>query len=326
MCGRNTGRGHELTKPEQALGPGVTAVIVTHNSAVHLSSLAGALQAGSLAPVRALVVDNASSDDTLARAHEAGLEVHASASNAGFGAACNIALTLTETEFLLICNPDVRPSLEALEQLLGALAENPTAAIAGSPGDRPLHARRFSRIAGNVWGFLPTALQRLTMRLSPEVEVDPDEHPVVDYVVGAFMLCRVAALRSVGGFDARFFLYCEEEDLSRRLGEAGRQTLLVNSAIVEHEDRSSSEGVARATMSAFYFHSLYLYYRKHHTRLYAELARAVLAACVLFDRGYRGLAGKEQVYDAGTAWAPFLDIALLRQKLPQAPEGATDSA
>jgi N-acetylglucosaminyl-diphospho-decaprenol L-rhamnosyltransferase len=326
MRERDAGRGSELTEPERTPGPGVTAVIVTHNSALHLSSLAGALQAGSHAPIRSLVVDNASSDDTLARAHEAGLEVHASASNDGFGAACNIALKLTETEFLLICNPDVRPSPEALEQLLRALAEEPTAAIAGAPGGRPPHARRFSRITGNVWGFLPAALQRLTMGLSREVEVGPDEHPVVDYVVGAFMLCRVAALRSVEGFDDRFFLYCEEEDLSRRLGEAGRQTLLVSSAIVGHEDRTSSEGVARATMSAFYFHSLYLYYRKHHTRLYAELARATLAACVLLDRGYRRLAGKEQVYDTATAWAPFLDIALLRRKLAQTPGRATDSA
>lgn len=297
-----------------------TAVVVSHNSARHLQVLGQALAGGSLAPGRLLLVDNASSDDTVVRARAAGFEVHESGSNNGFGAACNAALRLIDSEFVLICNPDVRPSAGALEQLVTALSRDPSAAVAGASCDTPFHARRFSTISGNLWAFLPGRIQRRLKRFAPEVSVDQDTYQVVDYVVGAFMLCRVAALQEVGGFDERFFLYTEEEDLCRRLGERGWLTLLVPTVVVDHSDRTSSEGVDGDLMASFYFHSLYLYYRKYHSRPYAEFARCMLAACVTIDRAYRALAGRRQVYGPRTARAPFSGIDVLRDDLTRSRE------
>ncbi len=135
-----------------------------------------------------------------------------------------------------------------------------------------------------------------------EVSIDPtSEQVVVDYVVGAFMLCRVAALRLVDGFDERFFLYCEEEDLCRRLSEIGWQTLLVPTARATHETSTSSEDTYEKAMAPFLFHSLYWYYRKYLPRIYAELARCVLSVCVVVDKGYRAvIIDKEQVYGPRT--------------------------
>lgn len=294
---------------------GVTAVVVGYNSARHLDSLAQALRGGSLAPDRLLLVDNDSADETVASARMAGFDVHETGRNDGFGAACNEGLRLADGDFVLICNPDVRPGRDAVKLLWAALRASPRAAIAGAACDRPLHARRFSTIAGNVWGFLPGGLQRSLERLSPEVPVASKGPQPVDYVVGAFMLCRAQALADVGGFDDGFFLYSEEEDLCRRLAERGWQTLLVPEVEVGHEDRGSSEGVRKSAMAAFYLHSVYRYYRKHRSRGYAELARCVLAACVLLDRAYRALARRPQVYEPGTAAAPFRDIDALRREL-----------
>ena len=131
--------------------------------------------------------------------------------------------------------------------------------------------------------------------------------------MGAFILCRVAPLRSVDDFDERFFLYCEEEDLSRRLRERGWQTLLVPSATVSHEQRASSEGFDGAAMAPFFTHSLYWYYRKYHSRRYAELARCVIAACVLLDRGYRAIPRQRQLYGPRAAIAPFRSAESVRR-------------
>jgi N-acetylglucosaminyl-diphospho-decaprenol L-rhamnosyltransferase len=297
----------------------VTAIVVGYNSARHLAALAQALKDGSLVPDRLLLVDNDSADDTVIQAKAAGFEVHETGRNDGFGTACNEGLRLAQTDYVLICNPDVRPRRDALELLLTAAWASPRAAIVGAACDRPLHARRFSTIAGNVWGFLPGRLKPWLERLSPEVRVRPDGPQPVDYVVGAFMLCRVEALCDVDGFDERFFLYSEEEDLCRRLGERGWQTLLVPEAEVGHEDRGSSEGVRKSAMAAFYLHSVYRYYRKHRSRTYAELARCVLAACVLLDRAYRALARRPQVYELAAAVAPFRDIEALRRDLVSGP-------
>jgi GT2 family glycosyltransferase len=292
----------------------VTALVVTHDSARHLGELARALAASSRPPDEVLVLDNASRDDTVERARAVGFAVHETGANIGFGAACNVALRLLESEYALICNPDVRPAPDALAQLLDALDRAPHAAIAGAACDRPGHARRSSTLAGNVWGFLPGFLQSRLAGIAAEARVESEEPTAVDYVVGAFMLCRVAALREAGGFDERFFLYSEEEDLCLRLRELGWQTLLVPAVTVGHEDRGSSEGVGGA-MASFYLNSLYLYYRKHRSRSYAELARLVLSACVLGDRAYRALTHRRQVYERGTAWAPFRDARRLRAEL-----------
>lgn len=293
---------------------GVTAIVVTHNSARHLEELGRALANGSSVPTRMLVVDNASGDDTVARARLAGFEVLETGCNDGFGAGCNAGLRVAATEFVLFCNPDVRPSRAALQRLLTALRSTPTAAIAGAVFGDDAYARRFSRMTSNVVGFLPQRLRSHIGRFSQYLPVDQSEdHVVVDYAEGAFILCRVAPLRSVGGFDERFFLYCEEEDLSRRLGAQGWQTLLVPSASVSHEQSASSEGIDQAVMAPLRMHSLYWYYRKYHSRGYAELARCAVAACVTLDRACRALVRRRQVYRPKTAIAAFRSTEAIRR-------------
>jgi N-acetylglucosaminyl-diphospho-decaprenol L-rhamnosyltransferase len=292
----------------------VTAVVVTHNSARHLAPLAHTFASGSLMPGRLLVVDNASVDDTAACAELAGFEVHKLSSNDGFGAACNVGLRATCTEFVLFCNPDVRPSPSALERLLASLMSTPAAAIAGASLEDPVQARRFSHVSADAVGFFPRRLQPFLRRFQRDLAVDEGhEQVVVDYAVGAFILCRVTALESVGGFDERFFLYCEEEDLCRRLRERGLQTLLVPSSTVAHEHGTSTEGVDKAVLAPFRFHSLYWYYRKHRSRTYAEFARCAISICVMIDRGYRALTRRVQVYGPRTAMAPFRSTGAVRR-------------
>lgn len=301
-----------MTSP--AAGDGrVTAVVVTHNSADHLKGLGSALLNASRVPERLLVIDNASADDSVSRARKAGFEVHEAGSNDGFGAACNVALSICDSEYMLICNPDLMPSHSALEHLVKALSESPTAAVAGGGFDAPLRARQYSRISSDLWGFLPHWLQRPLSRFDEEEAIDPAvDTAVVDYVIGAFMLCRVAALRAIGGFDESYFLYSEEEDLCRRLSASRWHTLIVPAASLKHEVSTSSKGVTAATMQPFRFHSLYRYYRKFHSRRYAELSRVVIAAFVTSDRLYRALTRQPQEYAPGSALAPYRSIAALR--------------
>jgi N-acetylglucosaminyl-diphospho-decaprenol L-rhamnosyltransferase len=294
----------------------VAVVVVTYNSARHLASLGDALSSGSVVPARMLVVDNASADDTVDRALSAGFEVLETGSNKGFGAGCNAGLNAVSNEFVLFCNPDVKPAPDSLNRLLAALNATSTAAIAGAAFDEPFPARRFIRITGQMVGFLPKSVSRRFpfRRYECRLPVDQSqERVVVDYAVGAFILCRVAALRSVGGFDERFFLYFEEDDLARRLNERGWLTLLVPGAHVEHEHNASSEGFDGPMMTPFRIHSAYLYYRKHHSRVYAEFARVILAVGVTLDRMFRSFAGRRQVYGASTAVAPFRTIEAIRR-------------
>jgi N-acetylglucosaminyl-diphospho-decaprenol L-rhamnosyltransferase len=302
----------------------VAVVAVTYNSARHLEALGHALSSGSVQPARALVVDNASTDGTVEAATSAGFEVLETGANDGFGAACNAGLAAVANTFVLFCNPDVTPAPDAIQRLLAALRKNETAAIAGATFDDALQGRKHIRLSGQLVGFLPMRVSRLRplQRYECRLEIDQTQEQVeVDFAVGAFILCRVDALRSVGGFDERFFLYFEEDDLSRRLGKCGWSTVLVPSARVSHEHNASSEGLDGPSMTAFRLHSAYLYYRKYHSRAYAELARFTLAMGVTCDRAYRALVGRKQVYGRGTATAPFRSIESIRRALETASSG-----
>jgi GT2 family glycosyltransferase len=291
----------------------VTAVVPTFNSSRHLSRLAELMRSASVLAVRMLVVDNASSDDTSDVARANGFEVLQNSHNEGFGAACNAGLQIAESEYVLLCNPDVRPSSDTLELLLSALQETPRAAVAGAALGGESGVRRFSRLSGSVASFLPANVhRRLGLGRRGGSSAEGKAHLAVDYVEGAFMLCRVAALRSVGGFDERFFLYHEEEDLCRRLARRGWLTLLVPAAVAGHDHGTSSDGVGGGAMTAFRLHSLYWYQRKYHSRAYAELVRLAVAACVLLDRLCRALTRRRQVYPAGTARAAFRTVDALR--------------
>lgn len=296
------------------MGSGITAVVVSYNSARHFAALAQAFRAGTVAPARMLVVDNASTDDSVIRARAAGFDVVQLSSNDGFGAACNAGLRATDTEFVLFCNPDIVPSVDALEQLSATLTNTPTAAIVGPTLREPPEARRFSRLTENLWYFIPAQIKLRLSRYEPRVTVLPDRQKmVVDFVEGAFLLCRASALRSVDGFDQRFFLYSEEEDLSRRLGAHGWKTLLVPAASVAHGYSESSDGVDKAMMESFRLQSLYWYYRRYHSRAYAEVARSALSLCVACDRTYRALTRQTQVYGAGAVTAAFRSNTSLRR-------------
>jgi N-acetylglucosaminyl-diphospho-decaprenol L-rhamnosyltransferase len=290
----------------------VTIVIVSHNSAQHLPRLKQAFRSASVLPERILVVDNASADASVATARALGFTVY-EAPNNGFGAGCNVGLSAASTDFVLFCNPDVVPSPDALELLLAALLRRPQAAIAGPALRQPPQARCFSRLTANVWGFLPHWVQHRLPRLMGSYPVPHnDDAIIVDFAVGAFILCRVAALRQVDGFDETFFLYAEEEDLARRLQEHGWHTILVPSATVGHIRGTSSEGADRTVLAPFYFHSLYWYYRRYHSRQYAEFARIVLAVCVIVDCVYRTLTRQRRVYDFEASWAAFRMIDSIR--------------
>ena len=112
-----------------ALSEDVTLVIVTFESAHIIERALEALPDG--LPV--ILVDNASQDDTVARARAICPDstIISNGTNLGYGSAANQGLRATKTPFAFLINPDVLVSAEAIETLLSAARANPDAAILG---------------------------------------------------------------------------------------------------------------------------------------------------------------------------------------------------
>jgi N-acetylglucosaminyl-diphospho-decaprenol L-rhamnosyltransferase len=82
------------------------------------------------------------------------------------------------------------------------------------------------------------------------------------------MLVRRSAYEAVGGFDERFFLYCEDTDLCLRLWESGHAVRFEPRAEVHHVGGASSGAGETQAIAA---RSRVLYARKHGTRRHARL-------------------------------------------------------
>lgn len=249
-------------------------VIVNWNTGNALAvCLASIVQAASAIDLqRVVVVDNASTDDSLALAAAAPVTptIIRNADNRGFAAACNQGAAGSAADYLLFLNPDTRLEPGTLSRTL-AFMEAPAQRDVGICGIRLLDddgrpstsAARFPTprvIAGEA-----TGLSRLLPALFPRhllTERDVTGTRDVDQVIGAYFLIRRPLFDRLGGFDERFFVYYEEVDLSLRAKHAGFRSVYFAEATASHTGGLSSDQVKAARL----FYSLrgrLLYAWKH---------------------------------------------------------------
>jgi N-acetylglucosaminyl-diphospho-decaprenol L-rhamnosyltransferase len=242
--------------------------------------------------VEVVVVDNASRDGSveMVRREFPDVRLIANADNVGFGAANNQALAESEGRYVLFLNPDTEIRPGAIRRLLAFIDQRPQVACVGPKllnpdGSTQPSRRSFPSVAT---AFVEsTVLQRRLGGLKAVSRFyrggQPEDEPQrVDWLVGACLLMRRAALDEVGPFDERFFMYSEEMDLCYRLRRAGWEVWYVPEAqVVHHEAASSSQDVFRRNVN---FHeSRYRFFRKHHGAAPALALRWFVFGTFLFQ-------------------------------------------
>lgn len=210
----------------------VAVIIVNYNAGARLVRCLEALSAQTRRADTVLVVDNASSDGSVAEARAAGcaFEPVMLAENTGFAAANNLAARRVETDFIALLNPDAYPESDWLEQLLAAADAHEGAAAFGST---QLQAGDPSRLDG-----AGDNLHALGVPYRGFVGWPVSGLPAGGWVIApcaAAALYRREVFLAAGGFDERFFCYCEDVDLGVRLHHMGYETVQVSQAVVLHE-------------------------------------------------------------------------------------------
>jgi GT2 family glycosyltransferase len=231
------------------------------------------------------VVDNASGDASveLVRSEFAWVNVIANPANVGFGAAHNQALRRARGRYWLVINSDAAPERGALRTLVGTLDADPELGATGPrlrypSGEVQPSRRRFPTVA--TLFLESTQLQRFwpdnAVLRRYYVQDRPGDAPQdVDWLVGACLCLRAAAVRQVGFFDERFFMYSEEIDLCQRLRAAGWRIRYVPTAEVGHLEGGSSRADLAARDQRFQASKL-AYAAKWHGRAVALALRVYL--------------------------------------------------
>jgi GT2 family glycosyltransferase len=212
--------------------PGLTAVVLTYNGRHLLEVLLPSLAAQSYRDFSIVVVDNGSSDDTLAwlGASWPEVDVVALPANIGVTAALNAGLRAVSSDFVCLLNNDMDLHPECLGELVGALREHTTAGSA-SPKLLSHHDRRLIDGAGDTFYWAGVGWRR------GHGERDVGQYERAEPIFGACAgaaVYRRAALELVGPLDEDFFAFCEDVDWSFRAQLAGFSCRYVPSAVAYH--------------------------------------------------------------------------------------------
>lgn len=236
---------------------GIAAVVVTYESASTIGECLDRLRAAD-GIVQVRVVDNASSDETVAiiQRHatvDARVRFIANPDNPGFGTACNqgvAAVDAAGADWIALVNPDLMVQPDTLARMAALAVEGAGgegggqdcdglpcvllgADLVGEDGVRDPAARRR---APDFTSML-RALLSGGGSTSASMAIPPDDRLAlqpVEAVSGALMLMPRALYDRLGGFDEGYRLHAEDLDLCRRAQASGAMIAVANQARVMH--------------------------------------------------------------------------------------------
>lgn len=279
--------------------PDVSVVVVSWRTRDLTLAALGAIDADaarSSCAVETILVDNASNDGTVeaVRRDHPRVDVIASDRNLGFAAGCNLGIARARGRHVLLLNPDTEISPGTIDALVRFLDATPRAGAVGCrlvfpSGEPQFSCGRFLTPFNQFAETLGLARTPVLRRSYPERDLT-GAAVEVDWVIGAAMMLRRAAIDEVGALDERFFMYSEDEDMCYRLRAAGWHVYLLPAVRVTHVGGASA-GQALQPMRAAARASQSAYMRKHHGAARAALFRLLMRLAALKPRRHRSRVG-----------------------------------
>ncbi|WP_416259119.1 glycosyltransferase [Gordonia jacobaea] len=248
--------------------PVVSIVIVGYNSG-HLIQEAVKPFLGD-PRVEFILVDNASSDDTLSQFASIGSGspsvIVERSNNGGFAVAVNEGVERASAPFVLLLNPDASLSLQDLFLLVSDFDSEQSAIVGPMVGEQnaptttagyypsvwrmAMHATGLSRLGG----FVPVFRGHYILRNDVLGEVR-----AVDWVTGGCMLVRRDTWNRMNGLSERWFMYGEDIEFCTRVRRSGLSVILDGRVRVDHSVGKSTRGVD-SQLSTVWLRNLYEVY------------------------------------------------------------------
>jgi GT2 family glycosyltransferase len=230
----------------------------------------------------------------------------------GFAKAANMAIRSSSYEFVVLGNPDSRPTVDVMNKLVDDLREDErlvTSAATmkghdnrpeiGNGGWEPTPRRVLVHVLG-LHKIAPSS--GLFARPTPGRPMNPE------WLTGACMAVRREVFLSLGAFDETFFVYSEDMALGRAIREAGLGQRLRTDLLVPHG--AGGSGAPKKWMLQMRGASMMRYLRKHNTPGQVATMRSLLVigyagrALLARARGREATAAEHSAYIKGLLVGP----------------------
>lgn len=224
----------------------ITVIIVSFNTKdITITAIETLLEHAGDVSLRVVVWDNDSQDGSAEAVAERfpDLEVVKHPDNVGFAKANNEAAKGATSDWILLLNSDTEMLPGGVEKLLDFAKQNPGAGIVGGRtvfADGSLNITScFNRMT--IWSLFCAAFgltyifPRSTL-FNPEAigSWQRDSVRKVDIITGCWLLARTDLWNELGGFQEKYFMYGEDNDLSLRAGKLGYQPMISPEAQIVH--------------------------------------------------------------------------------------------
>jgi GT2 family glycosyltransferase len=276
-----------ITRNPEDIMPDLTLSIVTYNNEPIIRKVIDSILdgmtpmdegEGDLPSFRIIVIDNASTDDTIqvvrtAQSQYPGLiECLPQKVNRGFGAGHNRAIPLMKSAYHAVVNPDIVVPCGALLDMIRFMDTNPDIGLLTpkvvSPDNslqylckhHPTFLDLFLRLA--LKGKFRKRQDWFEMR-----ETRYDHVFDVEYATGCFMFFRTEVFLQIHGFDEKFFLYLEDADITRRVNEVARTVFYPCVQVVHEWQRDQHRKIALMWVNVkSWLHYWWKWHRRSHRR------------------------------------------------------------
>jgi GT2 family glycosyltransferase len=232
----------------------VVVIIVNFNGEAFVANAINSALAQRVAAehtVTVCVVDNASTDGSLGVLQSFGerITLLASPTNTGFSGGNNLAFNkYPQADVFALLNPDAHAATDWLAQSIRTAYQH---------GDWAMISPQILNAAK------PSVIDNLGHRMfldgtvrgqgrNQNVQSLRTQAEDVFIASGCAVLLKAEAVRRIGGFDAEFFCYCDDVELSLRLQLAGYRGYMCHAARVYHAFSSTAGGEAFSTFKAYH--------------------------------------------------------------------------
>ncbi len=265
----------------------VTFVIVNWNNADLLRNcLASIYETVSNYTFSVVVVDNASSDNSISivKSFFPSVKIISNNSNLGFARAVNKGIACANGRYVVLLNTDAILTKNAIDRLISFMDKNTDTAVCGGrliyPDGRKQHS--FDNFPSLITELTnKSLLRKMFPQKYPGKYRDYSEPLEVDSIIGACFVIRKECMDRVGMLDEDFYFFLEETDLCFRMKLAGYRIVHVPSAEIVHLQGKSAAKVPVASRVEYYY-SRYLFFKKNRSALsYFILMLVIFIRCMV---------------------------------------------
>lgn len=272
----------------------LSIVIVNWNTCKELRACLRSLDGTNGVKSEVIVIDNASSDDSVSMVRDEfpWVKLIAHDANSGFAKGSNLGIAASSGRYVLLLNPDCEARPGAMDALVrfgdvhtdagifGLKVLNSDGSIQHSCRHAPTLGAVIFRnpVLGRLFPDNPYTREYLLTSWNHDTVIE------IDWVSGAALVMRRELIDDIGVLDERFYMYCEDMDLGYRAKQNGWKVLYFPDAVVTHaKGRSSDKDPNRMIIE--HHKSMYRYYMKHGARRSYIVMRALVPAGLALRAG-----------------------------------------